>query len=354
MRIFARTSAALLLLLTAGAAGALEISLEENRAERGNIGYVDLQRVFRLYPETHQARQSYAEVVRQAEEQVNLKKAELYTMREELTRLRMERRLLTETPIAPKPADPKASQETLPEALQNLPGMDIDMGIERRGPDGKPIEEGKKETEASEATGSAESSGSPEVQIPGDLKDAVAGEDTADDSVTIDIPGLTEVPIVQETGAAASDEEPAPLPVEKAAPPAPVTPAGTPTEQVQDRLRKQRLEELNALIRTKERELAGKEAEFREYRREIEQNLLEIESRRSEILLGKIYTSLRRVARENGVSVVVDKRQILLGQDSVDLTEKVLERLGRKRQWRSLYKRSPNSQELSSKEMRPL
>ena len=60
---------------------------------------------------------------------------------------------------------------------------------------------------------------------------------------------------------------------------------------------------------------------------DFEQPLLELENRRSEILLGKIYTVIQEVARENGVGVVVDKNQILFGQNSVDLTEKVIKKL---------------------------
>jgi len=55
--------------------------------------------------------------------------------------------------------------------------------------------------------------------------------------------------------------------------------------------------------------------------------LLDLESRRSEILLGKIYVGIQDVAREEGISVVVDKNQILFGQKAVDLTDKVLQKL---------------------------
>ncbi|TPW18555.1 MAG: hypothetical protein FD126_3400, partial [Elusimicrobia bacterium] len=74
-----------------GAAGAMEISLEENRGQRGSIGYVDLQAVFRRFPEVQRAKQSYAEVVRQAEEQVNLRKAELIRLRSDIGSLKAER-----------------------------------------------------------------------------------------------------------------------------------------------------------------------------------------------------------------------------------------------------------------------
>src|SRR5687767_11609000 len=89
-------------------AAAIELSLEENKAERGNIGYIDMQRLFRTFPETLRARENFEELLRQAEEQLNLRKAEILRLRGELAELRIEREFLAKTPIevpqAPKPA----------------------------------------------------------------------------------------------------------------------------------------------------------------------------------------------------------------------------------------------------------
>ena len=75
-------------------ARALEVSLEENRAERGSIGYVDLQRVFQRFPEVQKAKQSFQEIIRQAEDQVNLRKAEVFAVRAEVSKLEIELALL--------------------------------------------------------------------------------------------------------------------------------------------------------------------------------------------------------------------------------------------------------------------
>ena len=136
--------------------------------------------------------------------------------------------------------------------------------------------------------------------------------------MVINIPGVTEEPIVVEPGSRAAPAAEA-LPEEPAAPG-----AGAPAALER---RDRALAEIDGRIAAKEKELARKESEFREYRRDVEKNLLDIESRRSEILLGRIYKALREVARDEGVSVVVDKKQILFGQNSVDLTEKVIRRL---------------------------
>ena len=55
--------------------------------------------------------------------------------------------------------------------------------------------------------------------------------------------------------------------------------------------------------------------------------MVDIESKRSEMLLGRIYAAVKETAVESGVSVVIDKTAILFGQGSVDLTDRVLKKL---------------------------
>ena len=56
--------------------------------QRGSIGYIDMQRLFKTFPETSRAKESFEELVRQAEEQLNLRKAEILRMRSELAQLK--------------------------------------------------------------------------------------------------------------------------------------------------------------------------------------------------------------------------------------------------------------------------
>ncbi|HBL18972.1 MAG TPA: hypothetical protein DD417_19990 [Elusimicrobia bacterium] len=289
--------------LAARPGAALEVSLEENRAQRGNIGYVDIQRVFRLYPETRKAKQSYAEIVRQAEEQVNLKKAELIGLRGELSRLRAEREVVAKTPIVttppPAPVPPPAP---LPETGAEDPGQPP-------------------------AAATAPVAGSDFGSLPG-MAGEVRPATATVRPLVINIPGVTDSPIVvqppggtetPETVAASSpavsgaqaDLQEALRSAAALAPPPPSA----------------RLAELDEEIAAKEKDLAAKEKAFRTFEGDVEKNLIAIEGKRSEMLLGKIYRAVREAARENGVSVVVDKSQILFGQDSVDLTDKVIRKL---------------------------
>ena len=87
------------------------------------------------------------------------------------------------------------------------------------------------------------------------------------------------------------------------------------------------VQQLNAKINKEKQEIAQDQAALKQDESSIEKNLLNLENRETQGLLGKIYKVIREVATESGVSVVVDKSQILYGHNAVDLTDKVLKRL---------------------------
>ena len=244
---------------------ALEVSLEENRAQRGSVGYADMQRIFRSYPETQRAKQSFADIIRQAEEGVNLKKAELQKLRSEISRLNAEHEILSRTPIQiSEPAKP------LVPALA-----------------------------------------------------PTASEKPRRDPLVIRIPGVADEPIIIQP----SSED-----VHASTPNASVSlssAAALPDPVAESAARHgARLKELEEQVASKITELGRRESAFKEYQLQAEKSLTELESRRSEMLLGRIYDALREVARENSISVVVDKSQIIFGQNTVDLTDKVIKKLG--------------------------
>ena len=82
-------------LLLSAPARAIELSLEENRGDRGSVGYVDMQRLFSNSPDAQRAKEAFEELVRQAEERVNLRKAELLKLHQELDATRAERDALS-------------------------------------------------------------------------------------------------------------------------------------------------------------------------------------------------------------------------------------------------------------------
>ena len=98
-------------------ARAIELSLEENRAERGSVGYVDMRRLFTASPDATRAREGLEELVRQAEERVNSKKGDLLRLRQELGTLKIEREDLaksTPTVSVPLPAAVKPKPVAAP------------------------------------------------------------------------------------------------------------------------------------------------------------------------------------------------------------------------------------------------
>lgn len=85
--------------------------------------------------------------------------------------------------------------------------------------------------------------------------------------------------------------------------------------------------EIDAALAKKESDLKKSEDYLRVFQKQAERELLEYESHKTEILLGRIYVALKELAVKEAVSVVVDKRNILFGQPAVDLTGKLLDRL---------------------------
>ena len=74
-------------------------------------------------------------------------------------------------------------------------------------------------------------------------------------------------------------------------------------------------------------ELETHKTELEELSKQATSDLAAFESQQSQLILGKIYQALRDVAIEAQVSVVVDKSSILYGDATIDLTEKLQERV---------------------------
>ena len=261
-----------LLTLAAAPLRAIELSLEENKGEKGTIGFVDMERVFREYPETKRAKEQFEAEVNSKRLELHRRKGAIVDARAELAGLQVEReRVLREgltepavLPAAPPPAPlptpvststvllPGATQAApAPELLQSLPGL---------------------------SPGSAPSPAAPPAAV-----------DAATAAVTTAPPSAA--PAVQTVSAA------------------------------------QRVREVEDRINAKLKEIEDKDRAFKEYEAKSEADLLELEKRRVQLLLGKLYDIVQDVAREEGVSVVVDKKAILFGQKAVDLTDKLIERV---------------------------
>jgi Skp family chaperone for outer membrane proteins len=281
---------------------AIELSLEENKAERGNIGFVDTQRLFKLFPETIKAKENFEETVRQAEDQINLRKAEVLRLRKEIDSLKVEREALARSTPTAVAAPPTVSTHALvaaPVAASTL------------------------------ALAPAIAASTTIFQLPGfgGTRPAVSSTTTAQPLV-INLPGTTAGPMViaPPAGTVSPAGAAALVTASTVAAVTPIAAAAVSSASAPGAL-EATLAALDERIAQKTRELERRQAQVRDEQDAAEKNLLDLESRRSEILLGKIYKAVQEVARREGVSVVVDKTGILYGHNAVDLTDKVLKYL---------------------------
>lgn len=301
--------AVLLSCLLAAPAGALELSLEENRAERGSVGFVDMNRLFAASPDAQRAKENFEELVRQAEEEVNARRATLVRLRQELDGFKTEREtIVRSTPTAPSPAPAPKPEPKKPEPK--------DAKGKAAAPEPKkPGEPTTLASEPSPAPAARKPLSLPGFDAPASTGSAVSV--TAEPPLAINLPGVT-------TGQELAPVEPAPAP-EPVAPPEPA-PAPVPEAPKVDAAAA-RLIELDGLIAARQAEIANLEAQLEREQSAAERNLLDAESRRTDQVLARLYRAVSEVARRDGVSVVVDKSAILYGHPAVDLTDRVLAHL---------------------------
>ncbi len=260
---------------------AIELALEENRAERGSVGFVDMQRLFKASPDASRAREGLEELVRQAEERVNARKANLLRLNEDLARLKIEREaLLKSTPtvtVAPPPPVPVPAPVSAPVAVSTIP--------------------------VTSAPPVAASTGPLTVNLPG----------LTDGPLKLDRPGSSPLDPSRDR-APAANPTPAPTPM-----PTPAIPAGPSLSQ--------RLMQFDGQIVGKQADITRLQAELDGERLGAEKNLLDAEGRKTDQVLARLYRAISEVAKREGVSVVVDKSATLYGHPAVDLTDKILKQL---------------------------
>lgn len=272
---------ALMMALPALNAGALELLLEENRGESGTIGYVDIDRVFKDYSGTTGAREEFLYEIKKKEDALNAKKTTIFTLKAELAKLRQEREfaltlpslLETQRSVAEAAAATEAAAKSLAEARAALQASTDTVAASTAA--------------VAASTGTVPAEAARPAPVAAEIIPAVLPGMGG-----IDMPGITKVPVSHFKFSVSTS-----------------------------------VPEIDAAITRKTTELAVKEEDLRQAQRQSERELLEYESRKTEVLLGRIYVALKELAVKEEVSVIVDKRNILFGQAAVDLTGKLLDRL---------------------------
>lgn len=261
-----------MLLPVSGAA--LELLLEENRGESGTIGYVDIDRVFKEYSGTTGARDEFIAEIRKKEEALNAKKTPIFTLKAEIAKLRQEREFALTLPSLLETQRSVAEAEAATAAAQAA-AQAVQISTDA-------VQTSTNAVQVS--TESPKVSAAPQVLPP-----AVA---SLPGMSGIDMPGIARVPVTHFKFSISTS-----------------------------------VPEIDAALSTKTADLTAKEEELRLFQRQTERELLEQESRKSEVLLGRIYVALKELAIKEEVSVIIDKRNILFGQKAVDLTPKLLKKL---------------------------
>lgn len=83
----------------------------------------------------------------------------------------------------------------------------------------------------------------------------------------------------------------------------------------------------SSALKEKEDELIFKQQELEASRKTAEQELAAFEESSTFRIYGDLYTFLKQLAEEEGISLVVDKSYVLFGQADIDLTDKLQKRL---------------------------
>ncbi|MBI4352237.1 MAG: hypothetical protein HY550_12445 [Elusimicrobia bacterium] len=303
---------ALLAALPPGA-GALELLLEENRGESGTIGFVDIDRVFKEYSGTTGAREEFIAEIKKKEEVLNSKKAPIFTLKAEIAKLKQEREfaltlpslLETQRSVAEAAAATAAAAEAAKQAAEETArkaaeaaalALQVSSGTVEVSTSGAqvPAEGVQASTAAPQVPPAQQAQPAPQAQPPQQAQPAAQPPAAASlpGMEGIDMPGIAKVPVTHFKFSVSTS-----------------------------------VPEIETALAAREAELAAKEEELRLLQLRTERELLEYESRKSEVLLGRIYVALRELAIKEEVSVIIDKRNILFGQKAVDLTGKLLKRL---------------------------
>lgn len=271
---------AVLLALPAADAGALELLLEENRGESGTIGYVDIERVFKEYSGTTGAREEFISEIKKREDALNARKTYVFTLKAELAKLRQEREFALTLPSlleTQRSVEEAAAATAAAAAAQAAAALALQASAA-----------------AVQASTTAVQASTSAVQEPAPTPPAEPAVIAASlpGMGGIDMPGVAKVPVTHFKFSVSTS-----------------------------------VPEIDAALTKKERELSVKEEELRQAQRQSERELLEYEGRKSELILGRIYVALKELAVKEEVSVIIDKRNILFGQNAVDLTGKLIKKL---------------------------
>jgi Skp family chaperone for outer membrane proteins len=239
----------LFVLITFLPAGAVELSISENRGEIGTVGFVDIDEIFKKFPETQEAKKAFKQELEKNQVLVDKKKKELFAIKSELIKLKEEKMLLDTYPKEQQDGD----LSTLSSTAVNLPGYTFKSKTENQTPE--------------------EIIKNPQDDNPYTKQSVQSNVKSTDDIIA-------------------------------------------PKKNIEIKI--QNLEEL----------YEQKQIEFKTFVELTQKKLSKLEEAKKQKILAKIYEAIKQAAIEEHISVVVRKQDVLFGQKMVDLTGKVIKKLG--------------------------
>lgn len=280
---------------------ALELSLEQNRTLRGSVGYVDMQRIFAESPDSAQAKESFEAIVRQAEDKVNLKRAEILKLQRQLEDAKAERVRLSKQAVvvfssAAAPSVAVSSAAARPAAIAPPAAKAAPAGL----------------TPAAALPGLPAAGGplaAPAVSSAPPTAVVARSTSPAQMTAAAQPPAAAAVALSSTTRSGPPPAAPAPS--------APAVAPGPPSLAM-------RALDLDNKIIALQAEILSKEQALATERNTTDRGLVSIEGRKTDRVLANIYRAITSVAQEEGISIVIDRASILYGHQGVDLTEKVL------------------------------
>jgi Skp family chaperone for outer membrane proteins len=66
---------------------------------------------------------------------------------------------------------------------------------------------------------------------------------------------------------------------------------------------------------------------FKDYRGKALEDMKQLQTQKTYGVMSKIYAVLQGLSRDESITVVLDKQYVLYGEETVDLTERLIERL---------------------------
>lgn len=259
---------------------AVEIPLESLTPAR--IGYVDLQKVFDTYPEKSFAEGDLLREIEKRKRELGQRQNLINTLRQQVS------------------ADETALSQAKTGAAVLVPTNNV--------PDLTPPPPPAPPPVVSTTTVKVSST---TVVEPYPLEDPLAGLPGHDANTPIErTPGSTQLPGMKDEAAKKGgvlDQMAASLS------PAALTP------EAQAALQKR--------IDANKRQLERQIAEFKSFRGNAVADMKVIQTQKTYGVMSKIYAVLQVLARDEGVSVVLDKSYVLYGEDTVDLSDKLIQRM---------------------------